>query len=68
MMETTGGVMIERIALFIVEYYLIKRQMGLYIRPKDVILFADEVVKTLVNYVRLHSSYVVQGGIYHSYP
>lgn len=42
--------------------------MGLYIRPKDVILFADEVVKTLVNYVRLQSSYVVQGGIYHSYP
>ena len=42
--------------------------MGLYIRPKDVILFADEAVKILANYVRLHSSYVVQGGIYHSYP
>lgn len=42
--------------------------MGLYIRPKDVILFADEAVKILANYVRLHSSYVVQDGIYRSYP
>ena len=42
--------------------------MGLHIRPKDVILFADEVVKIRANYVQLHSSYVVQVGIYHSYP
>ena len=48
-----------RITLFIVEYYLIKRQMGLYIRPKDVILFADEVVKTPLHYVRLHPSYAL---------
>ena len=51
--------MIGRIAFFIVEYYLIKRQIGLYIRPKDVILFADEVVKTPLHYVRLHPSYAL---------
>ena len=63
-----GGVMIGRIALFIVEYYLIKRQMGLHIRPKDVILFVDVVVVILANYVRLHSSCVEPIGRYHSYP